>query len=619
MTDNYKEMVLKYITGDLQNEVGENEPQFENVSSTTNNLYTQIKTYFKSRVAYVDFIPSKNNKNQSLEYSVLACRGTLNDETEESGAFVILDREYNIVDIITHYSDGSLIGILYCLNVDNNGNYFAVDTYDEVHYRIVALNNLVLKPVGSNNYQAIKLDTHNIPTTYTWEAMLKIFRNEAGNKYFVVGNRDNGVGIAGGELTIEDTDNWTFYTSTHQKQGSLAMFDNGYNVYWDSNGDLQFQIATNYFGLLMLSKGSTSVMTETQYTYNDTGSSSYNTLIFYSNRYGYYAEIETDDNNTKTYYTITKIDLQNRTSKVIFRDEGDYTLYSWLFFFKNNNGIYFFKTFRTQNDSHEFELTFGFINDDEVYEQILGTFTASTFLNAFCYPNVITDFNKNYIYIQNQDTLFSLDFIWNASNYNGTEFISYNSLIPNSMTIEDENEVEIFNRNIYNLSSYSNWYTASLQIPNYFLNGVNLDTALLYSKNNNLLSSSYINTTKNIYEELLINFTNKFRIINTTTNIENYIGANNLVSAMMNKNPKAYISKYKINYDDETTAIKTITMNNLVYSDLSTTLKLAVYVDKKINSIELISQDETISYNSINCSNLELNKYYLISQGLRIE
>lgn len=617
MTDNYKEMVLKYITGNLPQQVGENEPEFKDVSSTTNNLYTQIKSYFSSRVAYVDFIPSKNNKNQNLEYSVLACRGTLNGEADESGAFVILDKEYNIVDIITHYSDGSLIGVLYCLNVDDEGNYYAVELNGST-YRIVALNNLVLKPASSNTYKAIKIETHNIPNTYTWEGMLKVFRNVGANKYFVVGNRENGAGIVGCELTIENTDTWNYYTSTIQKQFTLAMFDNGYNVYWDSAGELHFQIGVSNEGLVILSKGTGTTMNSTRYTFNEGVSSSQNTLIFLSNKVGYYAE-STFVSGTSTSYTIYKIDLENNLSKVVYTDTGLYTIYNWLFFFKNNNGIYFFQTLRTAEDEHEFNLKFGFINNEQIYTQALGTFTANVFTNAFCYPNVITDFNKNYIYIQNQNTLFSLNFIWNTTNYNGNEFISNNSLIPNVITIEDENETEIFNRNLYNLSTYSNWYTASVQIPNYFLNNTQLDTALLYSKNNNLLTSSYINAEKNIYEELLINFTNKFRIIDRTTNAENIIGASQLVSSMLSKNPNAYISKFKINYDDDTSEIKNLTYNNLVYTDLKTTLKLAIYTNKKINSIELLSQDETISYNTINCSNLELNKYYLISLDLKIE
>lgn len=174
MTEDYKEYVLKYVTGNLEQESSIVEPQFKNVQSVNNNLYNQIKAYFSSRVVYVDFVPSKNNKNQELNYSVLACRGQLIGESEESGAYVILDKEYNIIDIITHYSDGSLIGATYCLNVDDKGNYYAVE-YNGSNYRIVLMNNLVLKPINSNTYEAIIIDKHNIPNQYSWESMIKVF------------------------------------------------------------------------------------------------------------------------------------------------------------------------------------------------------------------------------------------------------------------------------------------------------------------------------------------------------------------------------------------------------------------------------------------------------------
>lgn len=615
MTDDYKLNVLKYITGNLQEEESINTPQFKNVQSITNNLTTQIESHFISIVIYTDFVPSKNNKNQDLEYSVISCYGTLPNQSQTSGAFVILDKEYNIVQIIDHYSDGSLIGNIQCLNVDDKGNYYAIELNGST-FRIVALNNLVLKPVNSNTYQAIKKEVHNIPNQYTWGNFLKVFRNDGGNKYFAVGIRESTGEIAAGELTISNNDSWVWFTSTCTKLFAFSMLDNGYNVYWDSNSELQFQIAGRKQGLVMLTKGTSVAMRETRYLTDDYDSTQ-NNFIFANNNMGYYSMIYDSEDETKTYYKIYKIDLLNKTNKVIFSSVDDATLYSWLWFFKNNNGIYYYRTIRTENDEHEFNLIFGFINDTNISEQLLGTFSASIFLNAFCYPNVVTDFNKNYIYIQNQDKLFSLDFIWNPNNYNGIPYNSINSLMPNVITVEDENEQELFNRNLYNLSSYSNWYTASVLIPNYFLNEQQLYNSLLYSKANNLLVSGNINTTKNIYEELLINFTNKFNIINN--NIENITASSQLVNGMMTQNNQAYIGKYKINYDDETNSIRDVSIEDLIYSDLSTTLKITLYVDKKINSIELLSKDETISYITIDCSSLEENKYYLITQNIGIE
>ena len=612
MTEDYKEYVLKYITGNLEQESSIVEPQFKNVQSVNNNLYNQIKAYFSSRVVYVDFVPSKNNKNQELNYSVLACRGQLIGESEESGAYVILDKEYNIIDIITHYSDGSLIGATYCLNVDDKGNYYAVE-YSGSNYRIVLMNNLVLKPINSNTYEAIIIDKHNIPNQYSWESMIKVFKNDGNNKYFVVGNRNNNAGIVGCELEIGDTDTWTYYTSSYTKANAYAIFDNGYNVYWDSEGKVQFQIAVNNYGLILLSKGTSSNMIQTQYIVDEIPPNSQGNFIFYTNEIGYYSTSETINNLTA--YTIYKVNLQNKSSSIIYYAEAPQSNYNNIWLFKNSNSIYYFKI--EYNSGTDYNLYFGLIDDFIYYEKDLGTFSAESFLQAFCYPNVITEFNKNYVYIQNQNTLFSLDFIWNKNNYNGEPYISSASLIPNIITIEDENEDEIFNRNIYNLSSYSNWYTASVQIPNYFLNNETLYNALLYSKGNNILTTKNINLTKNIYEELNINFVNSFVVIDDEK--ENIYTASDILSSMLDRITNAYIGKFVINYADNTTQTKSITTSELTYSNLKTTLKFMIYTNKKINSIDLISENEAIYYKTIDCSNLELNKYYLISQDIRIE
>ena len=62
-----------------------------------------------------------------------------------------------------------------------------------------------------------------------------------------------------------------------------------------------------------------------------------------------------------------------------------------------------------------------------------------------------------------------------------------------------------------------------------------------------------------------------------------------------------------------------ISVNELIYTNLSTNYNIIVYVDKLIDNIELISNDEQTSYNKINCSSLEINKYYSITQRVKVK
>lgn len=612
MINEYKENILKYITNNLEQQVGTNTPQFQDIDSTTNNLYQQIKAHFDSTVVYVDFVPSRNNKNEGLNYSVLACIGTLTGESSQSGAFVILDKDYTIVDFITEYSDGTSIGVLSALNVDEQGNFYAIEKRNNSFY-IVDLNNLVLKRENQANYEVVKKRSIQLPTQYTWQNVFKVYRDTSGEKYFVLADRDfsgdtKTVGIS---LEITDQNTWTYYNTNYELSNALSIFNNGVNVYWNASGELQFKIAFNDYGLIMYERIGTTTTT-TRYTSDETYNNPYCNFIFYSNVIGYYAVMEDDSPNTT--FKLYRIDFQNKTTSVIHTDTSSYSINNQMWLYKNNNGIYFTKA---KYNGTSYDLSFGLVDNINVYTQNLGSFTASYFLEAFCYSNIITNFNKNYVYIQNQNQLFTLNFLWNTNDYNGSSFISNKSLIPGKFSIEDDNGVEIFNKNLYNLSKYLNRYTATGQVPNYSLNGEIIYKPILISQNNNQMSNKIVNTTKNIYEQLNINFNNKISILDNDNNIENINGATYLVNSMLALNDSAYIGKYKINYHDNTNEIKNIEIPTI--SDNSTTYKIVVFINKLIDSIDLISNDENTTYKTINCSELELNKYYKITQKLKIE
>lgn len=624
MTNEYKENILNYLTGNLENDSGYNEPIFTYTDIYINNLKLNLSDYFQSMVFYRAFVPSKDNKNQNLEYSVLACYGTLVGESDTSGAFVILDKNYEIVQVITEYKDGTKVGIVQALNVDDSGNFYAVELRGTT-YRIVELNNLVLRLDNQDEYEAVIKNTYTIPTTYKWDSITKVYRNAGKNKYFILGTRDNNsvYTLLGAELTISNNQTWAYYTSSYSWTNTTSIFNNGVEVYWDSNNNLQFQIAVFNYGLFILSKGTGTAMVSTQYTSDSSYGNTYNNLIFYSNEIAYYAVI--DDNETYNTYHLYKINLSTKQVIEIYNEQSNYYQSNnqmWLF--KSNNTIYFYKIMSISNQDEygdtQFMLDFGIINDTTIFTRTLGTFYGSSFTTILCYANMINKFNKNYLYIQNQNKVYIAEFNWNANNYNGYSFINQDSLIPSSVAIEDSNENEIYNRNIYNLTNYSNFYTAMAQVPNYSLNEEEIYNAILYSKNNNILLNKNINITKNIYEELNINFNNQINIINEANNENNISGATRLNNSMLNNDyENTYISKYKINYADNTSVIKNISVNELIYTDLSTNYNIIVYVDKLIDNIELISNDEQTSYNTIDCSSLEIGKYYQINQRVRIE
>lgn len=633
MTEEYKENVLKYLTNNLLDQTGTQEPIYRNITTEDSGLYDSIHSHYQSIVIYIDFIPSKDN--QTTKYSVLAVNGQLIGQSDSSGALAILDEEYNVVDLITEYSDGQLIGTIQCINVDENGNYYLVEKTGN-NYKIVLLNNITLKPVNSNVYKAIKVATYTLNPSYTISNVCKVFKNTNSDQYFVVLEDSNSY-IQAIHLTVGDPNVWKYWVSqTGEIDTGHKMFSNGYNVYWDNDGILQFQIAAYNDGLIILTKSSTSTMNSTKYVGHQPRSEDdyFNNFdfVFYTNKIGLYVESDVSEYTSGYYdfpFRIYKVDLENNKTTLLFANEdiaGGNSPRFQIWFLKKGNRVFYYE-YGLINTNNQYAALVGIIDVENniVYDArhygVLGTFTESVWQYGWLYPNVIDNFNNVIVKFANQTKLFTANISWNPDTYTGLPYESISSLVPQYATIEDENEIELFDRNLYNLTTYSNGYNATIQIPNNYLNSVQLANANLYSQNNNLLVGNPINTTKNQYEEVFVNFINRFNVLNEDEfNIE---ASSGLVNAMLTKSATGHLGKVKINYNDNTSEIKVLATSDLVYTQLSsgvkTTLKMAVYTSKLIDNIELISEDETISYSTIDCSSMELNKYYLITQDVRID
>ena len=159
---------------------------------------------------------------------------------------------------------------------------------------------------------------------------------------------------------------------------------------------------------------------------------------------------------------------------------------------------------------------------------------------------------------------------------------------------------------------------ATSQIPYFDLNNSQIYKAILLSKNNNILAPAVIDLTKNIYEELNINFTNTFKFI--SNGVEDLTCASNFTNAMLQRQVSIKATKYKISYFKEDDVYGDIDTSGLVYSNLKTTYTLPIsIIDNRVISVEIMSDDYTTTYLKIDGSLFDHIGDYTITFDVRID
>jgi hypothetical protein len=160
---------------------------------------------------------------------------------------------------------------------------------------------------------------------------------------------------------------------------------------------------------------------------------------------------------------------------------------------------------------------------------------------------------------------------------------------------------------------------SSVEIPNTYLNDTTITQSDLISETNLQMNSNTQNWTKNIYEVVDLNFLNTISVINEDTGEEYVDSAIKINNAITDGGDTNYqntpCNKYRINYTNNTTSIKPIYWSTI--DDLHRQTKITFYVDKAIDSIDFLSNDETTIYLSLPIE-VEIGKYYTINQKLRI-
>lgn len=616
MTQDFKDKVLKYLTGNLTEDSGINEPQFGAVETVTNNLYQYMIDNFDtggSLPYIIDIIKGNQNDNY-------LCYG----QGSNFGFIIILDSNFEVIEGTNTYTSGTTMNKFIRLNQALNGTFYGVDT-DNSHYRFITLNNILLKTPNQSSYRYVMQKTYNITSNYPSNfTLLNIIKNANGGDYFLYGYR-----LVSGHarpcaieysIVVGASNEWTQYDYTISGNDGYSI--SGGWASWDNQNNLTFRLI-----------GTLDSSTNTNvYIYGNSGTSisllnTYNTNIDISNIGQFDAllmkAIILSENNA---YVIAY--EQTNTPKIhIFRiNNGIQKLYEsssysgilgqFIPYGISTDYINTYFWYLVPSGSY-YDFYCGLVIENNVYQSLI--------VNTDVYAlNMQVSFNQYNLYsfnLQSNNTVYRIPFVFNQFDYNGLPYENINCMKPNSGILYDSNDKVIFARNLYNLNINGNTTISTIEVPNTFLNDETIAKEDLLSETDVVLNDNVQDISKNIYEVLDINFFNTLIMKNNNNPLNEIInnpGASRLNSSISQEldYQDSYAGKIRINYIDNTSNVDTIGIP--IITNGVATYTFTFYVSKAISSIEIISSDENTSYQTIE-GTFNVGSTYTITQDVRVE
>lgn len=623
MTQDYKDNLLKYLTGNISSESGNNIPSFDDDEVLNKNIAENIKTILtdEQNANYVIALGKIYNEI----YESYLIYGYYKDTSENYYGFIYLvDSDLNEIQMITEFASGTKLFPITALNQDENNNMYGLSySIDQVEMttKVLLFNNIFSSGQTTGVYKAILRNDYIVPYNYNQEPYRqnRITKSPDGATYYIVLSEDNKEKFVRFTINVGSTNEWVVATIPY---GFYARFD----VRLDKSSGNEI---LKFYGINTASPSS-------YYEYNINGDIATQVK---SIQLPYIAQFLSqvyvkDLNNiylfisytTAGYAGIYKVN-GNQLKKIFQMDlEPSGTTYKICYgtLFEINGGLFFYLN---KKGTYESQLYLAFIKEDNtIVITDIGQYDGIDLFSSF-YSYVDFYYKNNYnlvnIYVPyyssiNTTKKFTLDY--NSVNYNGEEYENTNSLNPTKARIYDNNDKIIFARNLYNKTINANTTISTVNIPNTNLNDVTIYKQSLIGETNYVLMNNQESITKNIYENLNINFYNTLKMINNN-DIDNPIfnqnGSNRINSSVskLNDYDNTKATKIKINYSDNTTKILNIEfypIQNYYYT------KFSIYIDKLISSIDFISNDEETIYNTIR-PNFIVGKYYTINQSVRID
>lgn len=620
MTNDFKEQLLNYLTGTIQTETPpENPTHYIEKETLVNNLYTNITTQLNSNnFQIVNVIQSKTNSN-----IVINCKNTNNNNS----FLIVTDKDFNILSYFDEFSSGVSFRMFTGFNIDENGYFYTIESDHGGNLnnkRFLMLNNIAVAN-ANGEYQVKIRKSYAVPnTTVLYNNSIQGLYKAVGQSIYVILNADSSANRYLTKLTINvgASNDW-------EDNAINGVVGNDQILSVDSEGNILFKTInvgipsgayTYNISLYTYDNG-----TETTETISDTiinGTDMWRVKAKFLNVNEAYIGYKTaDTSNTNTEYIIGHLDT---TTKVLTKVYSTPSVYSaiasdtnFLMFYKVDNEMLFKFNVITNSSTNEFNIIIGRLIGTEEQSTLLasGITPLTTNVDFFI---VIKTFNLYQYIAQYNDNAYSTKEIYQTNGYNGDSYIDTNCLISNISYLYSNSKL-VFARTLYNKQTNGNTTISTVEVPYNYLNEISIQPKQLLGQTNMILNNDINPITKNIYETLDINFINTITMQNNDNSI-NLNGASRLNASATSTNDysNAQIGYYRLNYTDGTSEDFKINPTEYTPTDeYSGTYNFVVYVKKAVNNINILSNDKTTVYATLNLV-LEVGKNYEITQNVEV-
>lgn len=655
MTEEYKKEILNYMIGKLGNKEQKNEPLIRQVTEISNNLDSFIK----------EFYPDLSTR---WNISILLSRGDyilcFIDDFIKSGTYfgrwkktfiVVLNKNYNPVRYIDSYNSGTMFGQFMNLNSDDTGtgNIYITDTIYNDNKTVNRRRLLIINDFTLTNFEVRLLSSFEIPKyNNNIIAIKQLIKNPNTGRYLMLYTVNNTGGALEFVNNVGSENEWNFYPYKGTKNINWSGYLKG-QASWNDD-KLNFKIFCDYAISNSSNNNSIAFVVLQNQVSNETKETiDYKNLslpiecknvgqivnmLFEGNK----ALIETTTTLSTLDSTkyIIEYDIDNSSYSIRYKKEDyiDNTIDKNSFevsfdsfnLFSINGQLYFIRNYVYYKNTHNEDFSISnneyFNNDlylyqifeDEVYEFYIKDLEQEDNINYKL--SVSNTYNLYEFGLIFHKYIINIKEVFNVFNYNGLPNRNEDCLVPNSVELYSNDDL-VFARNIHNITINSNMTISSVEIPNNYINDIDITNKKLISKTNLDLINNNDTFRKNIYEKLYLNFINFLQIIDRNNNNNKFNSEassflNNAVNTPYNYDKTKLYNKAILYYQNGSS--REIRYEYQNKQEYSLNIALVINVDDYLDKLELVSNDKEITYQTIDLSNLKIGKYYNINQKLEV-